>query len=477
MSYRDLRNFTEMMRALGYTRLISMENFRSPNFPLVAEVLIWLVKRYDPNADIPSDTDTEQDRVIFIKSVAQFMATKAHIKLNTKKLYQADGYAVKELLKVTSVLYSAMKTNIGGEVTNDEDDTPITFDISSRIGDLKDSRRLATEITRKGASLYDLLGKEVDLREARSTVIARQLEINEVEKGIINSVKAVENDITKTNTNLENVASDEANLEAKIEKRKGELERNQKRLATLQSVRPAYQDELERYEEELGGIYATYLEKFRNLTYLEQQLEEYNKVEQDKLEETEMSLRKMADKIKNEEQRLQVQLEDEDEFEGLIDEDVEVDSDGSEPELQHAASKRKPRPRHSKHRNSTSGLVDDDDGASGDSDDDQVEQRRPRPSHNRERQAGASGQRDNNMGGKPQVFGSMGMGDDDDEDDDEDDEDSDDMGSGGSDIDIDDDDIGGDSEDDEMEMARAVRGARNRGGQPQQPLDDSDNDF
>ena len=43
-------------------------------------------------------------------------ATKAHIKLNTKKLYGADGYAVKELLKVTSVLYSAMKSNIGSEV-------------------------------------------------------------------------------------------------------------------------------------------------------------------------------------------------------------------------------------------------------------------------------------------------------------------------------------------------------------------------
>ena len=40
-----LTDFTEMMRALGYPRLISMENFRSPNFPLVAEVLIWLVKR------------------------------------------------------------------------------------------------------------------------------------------------------------------------------------------------------------------------------------------------------------------------------------------------------------------------------------------------------------------------------------------------------------------------------------------------
>jgi len=38
-------DFTEMMRALGYPRLISMENFRNPNFPLVAEVLKWLVKR------------------------------------------------------------------------------------------------------------------------------------------------------------------------------------------------------------------------------------------------------------------------------------------------------------------------------------------------------------------------------------------------------------------------------------------------
>jgi len=45
MSYRDLRNFAEMMRGLvGYVRIISMENFRKPNFPLVVEVLLWLVK-------------------------------------------------------------------------------------------------------------------------------------------------------------------------------------------------------------------------------------------------------------------------------------------------------------------------------------------------------------------------------------------------------------------------------------------------
>lgn len=42
---RFFSDFTEMMRGLGYVRLISMENFRNPNFPLVAEVLKWLVKR------------------------------------------------------------------------------------------------------------------------------------------------------------------------------------------------------------------------------------------------------------------------------------------------------------------------------------------------------------------------------------------------------------------------------------------------
>lgn len=31
--------------------------------------------RYDPNADIHCDIDTEQDRVIFIKTVAEFMVS------------------------------------------------------------------------------------------------------------------------------------------------------------------------------------------------------------------------------------------------------------------------------------------------------------------------------------------------------------------------------------------------------------------
>ena len=52
MSFRELRAFTEIMRALGYPRVISMENWRSPNFELVADALVFLTKRYDKTIDL-----------------------------------------------------------------------------------------------------------------------------------------------------------------------------------------------------------------------------------------------------------------------------------------------------------------------------------------------------------------------------------------------------------------------------------------
>lgn len=43
------------------------------------------------------------------------------MKLNTKKLYQADGYAVKEILKVITPLYKALRESENKEL-DDEDD-------------------------------------------------------------------------------------------------------------------------------------------------------------------------------------------------------------------------------------------------------------------------------------------------------------------------------------------------------------------
>ncbi|XP_021325796.1 clusterin-associated protein 1 homolog isoform X2 [Danio rerio] len=343
MSFRDLRNFTEMMRALGYPRLISMENFRSPNFPLVAEILIWLVKRYEPQMEIPSDVDTESDRVFFIKAVAQFMATKAHVKLNLKRLYQADGYAVKEMLKITSILYNAMKTkeNAGGDQNNDEN-SKFKFDLGSKIADLKLARQLGSEITAKGAALFDLLGQEEDLRESRTAAIARPLEITETERAIRAAVKDVTESIQMTKDLLNNVSSDEASLEAKIEKKKQDLERNQKRLQTLQSVRPAFMDEYEKIEEDLEKQYQTYVEKYRNLSFLEQQLDDYHRVEQERFEEAEMAMKMRQNKLKEEEKRLMRSGVARDE-----DSDVDIPEDeGSDSDIDDGQQARPHHPRH-----------------------------------------------------------------------------------------------------------------------------------
>jgi clusterin-associated protein 1 len=287
MSYKDLKNFCEMSRVLGYNRLISVENFRQPNFPLLSELLKWLVKRYDPHSDLPTDTDTESDRIIFIKSVAQFFATKANIKLNTKKLYQADSFVVKELLKMTNILYTALKLN---DMDNSENslnsNMSFSFDISSQIGDLRRARELASEITTKGSSIYDLLGREVDLRDMRTYTINRNLELSDVEKGIRDAIKACQREGEKTAQMLDNIHADEKNLDDKIEKKRADLERNLKRLRTLKDVRPAFMDEYESLEKELEKLYEDYLIKFRIQSYLEQQLDEYNHNEQEKFEES-----------------------------------------------------------------------------------------------------------------------------------------------------------------------------------------------
>ena len=54
------------------------------------------------------DISTESDRVLFLQSIAQSLLVKARMKLNIKRLYQADGAAVRELLKLASLLHRAM---------------------------------------------------------------------------------------------------------------------------------------------------------------------------------------------------------------------------------------------------------------------------------------------------------------------------------------------------------------------------------
>jgi len=185
--------------------------------------------------------------------------------------------------------------------------------------------------------LYELLSNELELRHTRLHALQQPLDINVIEKQLRETIKKTNEEIKKTLNKLDNVAADEANLEAKINKRKNELERSRKRLSTLQNVRPAFMDDFERLEEELKVHYENYLLKFRNMSYLEHQMEQFKRLELIKSNENENLRRKIQHRLKEEEKNVilndpfnanedgQLILDDDD------DDDDDSDSSGEMP--------------------------------------------------------------------------------------------------------------------------------------------------
>jgi clusterin-associated protein 1 len=72
------------------------------------------------------------------------------------------------MLKVASMLNKAMMVS---NVDDDDVDTTMDFNLDSKLSNLRAARSLANEITETGAKLYDSLGKENELREARAKAL------------------------------------------------------------------------------------------------------------------------------------------------------------------------------------------------------------------------------------------------------------------------------------------------------------------
>uniref|UniRef100_A0A1B0DB16 Uncharacterized protein n=1 Tax=Phlebotomus papatasi TaxID=29031 RepID=A0A1B0DB16_PHLPP len=237
MTFNDVRDLTEHLKLLGYPDFFPMSALYTPygsaaSFKIVANALNWLAARLEPGTTLSGGTDSEAERVILIRAASEFFVilsvmfspslvidyrilfqiTKAGIKVNPRKLYASSVASAKELLKITSVLIHAPN-----DVKAQEDEVKSIneIDLSDRIEDLRRVRELSTELTNRGATLYDLLGKEP------------------------------------------------------LNKRKQqELDRSKQRLLALQKVRPSYLEEFEKLEEELNGLFDTYLTRHRTVDAL-----------------------------------------------------------------------------------------------------------------------------------------------------------------------------------------------------------------
>ncbi|ESN92319.1 hypothetical protein HELRODRAFT_194270 [Helobdella robusta] len=330
MSYRDLRSFTEIMRAIGYKRLISLENFKKPNFPLLYEILKWLLSYFEPNVFLPNeDIQSCYERVKFVNFVSEFMLTKANIKINPKKLYEANGYAVKELLKIVQVLHNEVKLNeasflltpddiitiiiaedefVGEESgddysirnhvisskcrdshsdntdnnDDDEDDRTYTLltNLASRTDELREARVLVKEITEMAANLYFKLAKEVDLSEARFHALTRHYDLDSIEHLIGEQIKLTMKETLDTEKLLGRQKADKLRLNEKFERKAVEMDRCLKRYDTLISIRPVYLKEFESLEVEFEDLFRAYVDKHKNVAFLENLNNRYEMVEQ-----------------------------------------------------------------------------------------------------------------------------------------------------------------------------------------------------
>lgn len=82
-------------------------------------------------------------------------------------------------------MFKAMQSS--GNIIEEEEtgqNTMMDFNMSSKLHNLKAARTLATEITESGAKLFDLLGQEKELKDARDKAleflesISRNLDTN-----------------------------------------------------------------------------------------------------------------------------------------------------------------------------------------------------------------------------------------------------------------------------------------------------------
>jgi len=96
-------------------------------------------------------------------------------------------------------------------------------------------------------------------------------------------------------------------------------------MVNLINVKPAYMDEYLRLEKELERVYQIYLEKFRNLDYLENQMDRYNQEDQMRFEESQKALNRIQKKIKEEEWK--VLRGDQEVDESLLDQQINEEDD------------------------------------------------------------------------------------------------------------------------------------------------------
>lgn len=399
MSYRELRDFCEHLRVLGYNRPITINAFVQPNFPLIADLYAFLLKRFDPSVVHSEDIDTPKARVAFIQNLTVLAQAKCSIKLSMKSLYRADGFAVRELSKLSSMLYKAVIQS-NRERQNDPGHSGIQRTASNSspanqlsipnisLDEFKQARSLAPELIELGERLSSALARDVELRQHRDASLAfvdsLSIEpgiggINPVERTIRKQLELMADNVRELSTLTVSLNTETSKLSEKVSKRDAELDRMEKRFRALKRVRPAFADEYDNAEREVRSVYDTYVTALRNLRFLQSELDGLRSEEQEQKDEQDRQMKRMQKRLKQEELRIlrgDANQDDDDDDDDLMDQSDQSDDDNdddmvsdSDNDSQHET--KQPRNPNSRFKDDDQSDADDDDLAFDQSDDDE----------------------------------------------------------------------------------------------------------
>ena len=294
-----------MLASLGYSRVVSLDSFRKPNFKLVADILFWLCNKLEPSNEISPNINGETERVFFVKSTLSLLVAKVRINISPKNIYYSDYRAIDELIKIVELLYNGLETEEFSDPSKSD------FALSQKF-DKRKTKELAKEITQSGQRLYELLGKENDLKSGRDrTVVVLETVLKDYNNNNVDIEKHVKQLIDgqlEANEEMEEylkaLEQKERDLIDKTRRKKMEIERLEKKLKTLSNIKPAYLEDMERYERELEKLFQVYLDKLRNLDYLEECYDGIKKEENEKNKDLLNHLERMQIQIKKNEEKM-----------------------------------------------------------------------------------------------------------------------------------------------------------------------------
>ena len=282
-----LKELIEILNKLYYPTEITTETFKYPNFDELAEVLYWFAQRLHPNTTIHTRIDSESDRVEFIKSIVIFFFENTDIRLDSRKLYHADKKCVSELIKVGNFLLDTMDIEKDQAVSTVQQKKIALIDLK-KIDRIK---YLTSKLTESGANLHSLLQEEAKVEVDRSdlhNVIQSIIEGNEVAstkesdsfRDAMNRIlEQKKHDLDILQEEINEIKADKHDLQLNIQRKKEDIERNENRLKSLQSTKPTFLNELKALEDDLQKHYDLYMERYRNIHYLQHELKRHKESE------------------------------------------------------------------------------------------------------------------------------------------------------------------------------------------------------